>query len=148
MHTFFLLGVCARLPGVFDSGDTPKTRDDQANHVEKRGITKLQRAASVCTDRLARFFPEVESVEVRALLTPLRGAAGTVCESVLVEFASAEKAIFQSSLPLEFNDRVQLTQANGSRKVEGTVIAVQYHEGQKAVAVQFVNGQSAWVNQP
>lgn len=87
-------------------------------------------------------------MEVRAMLTPLRGGAGAVCESVLVEFASAEKAIFQSTLPLEFNDRVQLTQADGKGKAEGTVIAVQYHEGQKAVAVQFVNGQSAWVNQP
>ncbi len=86
-------------------------------------------------------------MEVRALLTPLLGA-GTVCESVLVEFASAEKAIFQSKLPLEFNDRVQLTQADGNAKAQGTVIAVQYHEGQKAVAVQFVSGQSAWVNQP
>ena len=116
--------------------------------MEKLGTTKLKRAASVCTDRLARFFPEAESVEVRAVLTPLRGSAAAVCESVLVEFASADKAVFQSSLPLEFNDRVQLAQANGNGKSEGTVIAVQYHEGQKAVAVQFVNGQSAWVNQP
>jgi len=87
-------------------------------------------------------------VEVRALLTPLRGGAETICESVLVEFASVEKAIFQSMLPLEFNDTVQLAQANGNGKAQGTVIAVQYHEGQKAVAVQFVSGQSAWVNKP
>jgi hypothetical protein len=116
--------------------------------VAKLGTSKLERTASVCTERLARFFPEAESVEVRALLTPLRGGAGTVCESVLVEFASAEKVIFQSTLPLEFNDRVLLAQANGNGEAEGTVIAVQYHEGQKAVAVQFVNGQSAWVNKP
>lgn len=116
--------------------------------MEKLGTIKRERMASVCTDRLARFFPEAESVEVRALLTPLRGGAGTVRESVLVEFASAEKAIFQSGLPLEFNDRVQLAQADGNGKAVGTVIAVQYHEGQKAVAVQFVNGPSAWVNQP
>ncbi len=114
----------------------------------KLGTTKLERAASECTERLARFFPGAESVEVRALLTPLRGGAGTVCESVLVEFASVQKAIFQSTLPLEFNDRVQLAQANGNGKAQGTVIAVQYHEGQKAVAVQFVSGQSAWVNKP
>ena len=82
------------------------------------------------------------------MLTPLRSGTNTVCESVLVEFASAEKAIFQSSLPLEFSDRVQLAQASGNGKAEGTVIAVRYHEGQKAVAVQFVNGQPAWVNQP
>lgn len=116
--------------------------------MEKLGTTKLERTASVCTDRLARFFPEAAPVEVRAVLTPLRGGADTVCESVLVEFASAAKAIFQSSLPLEFNDRVQLAQANGTGKAQGTVIAVQYHENQKAVAVQFVNGQYAWVNKP
>jgi hypothetical protein len=116
--------------------------------VEKLGTSKLERVASLCTERLARFFPEAERAEVRAQLTPLRNGAGTVSESVLVEFASAEKAIFQSSLPLEFNDRVQLEQSDGSTKAEGTVIAVQYHEGQKAVAVQFVNGHSAWVNKP
>lgn len=147
MHTFFLLGVRADLPGVFASGETPNCGNDWASHVEKLGTSKLERAASVCTERLARFFPEAEPAEVRAMLTPLRNG-GTVCESVLVEFTSAEKAIFQSSLPLEFNDRVQLEQSNGSAKAEGTVIAVQYHDGQKAVAVQFVNGQSAWVNKP
>jgi hypothetical protein len=148
LHTFFLLGVRAGLPGVFASGETPNYGNNWASHVEKLGTSKLDRAASVCTERLARFFPEAEPAEVRAQLTPLRNGAGTVCESVLVEFASAEKAIFQSSLPLEFNDRVQLEQSNGSAKAEGTVIAVQYHDGQKAVAVQFVNGQSAWVNKP
>lgn len=148
MHTFFLLGVRTGLPGVFASGVTPNYGNDWANHVEKLGTKKLERAASVCTERLARFFPEAEPAEVRAMLTPLRNNAGTVCESVLVEFASAEKAIFQSSLPLEFNDRVRLEQSNGRAKAEGTVIAVQYHDGQKAVAVQFVNGQSAWVNKP
>ena len=147
MHTFFLLGVRAGLPGVFVSGETTNYGNDWASHVEKLGTSKLERAASVSTERLARFFPEAEPAEVRAMLTPLRNG-GTVCESVLVEFASAEKAIFQSSLPLEFNDRVQLEQSNGSAKTEGTVIAVQYHDGQKAVAVQFVNGQSAWVNKP
>jgi len=147
LHTFFLLGVRADLPGVFASGETPNCGNDWASHVEKLGTSKLERAASVCTERLARFFPEAEPAEVRAMLTPLRNG-GTVCESVLVEFTSAEKAIFQSSLPLEFNDRVQLEQSNGSAKAEGTVIAVQYHDGQKAVAVQFVNGQSAWVNKP
>jgi hypothetical protein len=116
--------------------------------VETRGIAKLERTASACTDRLARFFPEAEPVEVRASLTPLRAGFGRVCESVLVEFASAEKAIFRSSLPLEFNDRVQLEQANGTRKAEGTVIAVQYHEGRRAVAVQFASGQPAWVKRP
>ena len=147
LHTFFLLGVRADLPGVFASGETPNCGNDWASHVEKLGTSKLERAASVCTERLARFFPEAEPAAVRAMLTPLRNG-GTVCESVLVEFTSAEKAIFQSSLPLEFNDRVQLEQSNGSAKAEGTVIAVQYHDGQKAVAVQFVNGQSAWVNKP
>ena len=116
--------------------------------MEKLATTKLERRASTCTERLARFFPEAQAVEVRAMLTPLRGGTGTISESVLVEFASAEKAILQSSLPLEFNDRVRLAQTNGNGKAEGKVIAVQYHEGQKAVAVQFVSAQSAWVNKP
>jgi hypothetical protein len=122
----------------------------------KRGATTVEKLASSIltgtksggTKQLARFFPETQSVQVRAILTPLRSGSRTVCESVLVEFASEEKAIFSSNLPLEFNDRVRLENPEDQGQSEATVVAVQYHEGQMAVAVQFVNGQCAWVKRP
>jgi hypothetical protein len=32
--------------------------------------------------------------------------------------------------------------------VEAAVIALQYHEGRKAVAVRFLNGACDWMRQP
>jgi hypothetical protein len=116
--------------------------------VEKRGSSILTRAESGGTNQLARFFPEAESVQVRAILTPLRSGSSMVREAVLVEFASKEKAIFSSNLPLEFDDRVRLENPEDQGQAEAKVVAVQYHEGQMAVAVQFVNGQCAWVKRP
>jgi hypothetical protein len=69
-------------------------------------------------------------------------------EPIVVEFASAEKAIFTSVLPLEFNDRVRLRQADGRTEREATVVAVQYQDGRKAVAVHFADALGLWVKKP
>jgi hypothetical protein len=106
------------------------------------------RPVSACAEQLARFFPDANPVEVRAVLTPLRSGAKLIRESILVEFASAEKAIFTSALPLEFNDRVHLRQADGRTEREATVVAVQYQDGRKAVAVHFADAQGLWVKKP
>jgi hypothetical protein len=82
------------------------------------------------------------------VLTPARNSGGKVKESVLVEFASSERAIFSSTLPLEFADRVRLRNAQGGGQSDATVVAVQYHDGRKAIAVQFTGGQCDWVTRP
>jgi len=68
-------------------------------------------------------------------------------EATVVEFAGQENAIFVSSLPLEFDDVVRMENGKGST-AEACVIAVQYHEGRKAVAVKFLRGRCDWVIQP
>lgn len=111
------------------------------------GNDTVHQAASG-TVELARFFPEATQVRVRAILKPRHGAGGAVRETVTVEFASAEHAIFVSALPLEFDDLVQLQSAEGTHRSEARVIAVQYHDGRKAVAVQFANALTSWVKKP
>jgi len=108
----------------------------------------LTQDRSGSTEQLARFFPEAERVSLPATLTPLRNGSGRVQEAVLVEFASVEKAIFSSTYPLEFDDRVRLEQVAGNGKSEAKVVAVQYYEGKIAVAVQFADGQGSWVKRP
>lgn len=105
-------------------------------------------STSGCTEQLARFFPDAGPAQVCAVLRPLRSGADHIRESVLVEFASAERAIFSSRLPLEFDDRVRISDAEGNAECDAKVVAVQYHEGRKAVAVQFVDKQSFWVKRP
>ncbi len=105
-------------------------------------------STSACALELARFFPEANPVQVRAVLRSLRSGADQVRESVMLEFASAERAIFSSRLPLEFDDRVRISDVEGSAECDATVVAVQYHDGRKAVAVQFVDKQIFWVKRP
>jgi hypothetical protein len=62
-----------------------------------------------------------------------------------VEFSSPEHAIFLSTLPLEFGDRVRLEASPNGTPAEASVDAVQYHEGRKAVAVRFLKGPCNWV---
>lgn len=106
-------------------------------------ISPTESAAS----QLARFFPEVEAVRTRISITLSRVGAGSVKDTVFVEFAGREKAIFSSTLPLEFGDKVRLANEAG-KQFEAKVIAVQYEDGRTAVAAQVLKGQFSWVNRP
>ena len=103
-----------------------------------------------CAEQLARFFPKLPGVRVSARVAPQRNGstAGRLQEAVVVEYGSEEYAIFLSTLPLEFGERVQISRDGGGRSSEATVIALQYHEGRKAVAVRFEDGPCEWMRQP
>lgn len=111
------------------------------------GILEQQEAQG-CVEQLARFFPQALPVHLRAQVSAVRTGSAKLQESVTVEFAAPECAIFASTLPLEFDDRVRLEREGKSRKAEATVIAVQYHDGRKAVAVKFTQGPCEWVTLP
>jgi hypothetical protein len=94
---------------------------------------------------LARFFPQAGPVRISVQVTALRGGKTGLREATLLEFGNAEHVIFLSKLPLEFGDRVRLEATGEGRPAEATVVAVQYHEGRKAVAVKFLQGPCDWV---
>ena len=98
-----------------------------------------------CAQQLAQFFPQASAVRIPVQVISRRGGATNLHEATIVEFSSASHAIFLSTLPLEFGDRVRLEVRPEGNHAEATVDAVQYHEGQKAVAVRFVNGSQDWV---
>ena len=103
-----------------------------------------------CTEQLARFFPKLPVVRIPVRVGALRGgsSAGRLQETAIVEFGSEEYAIFSSTLPLEFDDRVSIVNERGGSPAEAAVIALQYHEGRKAVAVRFLAGPCEWMRQP
>jgi hypothetical protein len=101
-----------------------------------------------CAEQLARFFPQVMTVRVPVQVTALRGGSMKLREAAVLEFGAAEFAIFVSTLPLEFDDRVRLERNRKGCIADATVIAVQYHEGRKAVAVRFTAGPCDWVTKP
>jgi hypothetical protein len=101
-----------------------------------------------CVELLARFFPQARSVRIPVQVSSARGGKTRLREATVVEFGGKEHAIFLSTLPLEFNDRVRLEATQERRPADAAVVAVQYHEGRKAVAVRFLEGPCDWVTQP
>lgn len=98
-----------------------------------------------CTEQLARFFPRLPAVRIPVQVTPRRPGQGRMMEKTIVEYATEEYAIFLSKLALEFDDRVRLVCDGGGRAAEAAVIALQYHQGRKAVAVRFLDGPCEWM---
>jgi hypothetical protein len=98
-----------------------------------------------CSEQLARFFPGVAAVRLPVQVTALRGGTTRLREASVVEFAGLEHAILISSLPLEFDDKVRLEGSRKADTADATVVAVQYHGGQKAVAVKFLRGPNHWM---
>ena len=103
-----------------------------------------------CAEQLARFFPQLSALRIPVRVSPLRpgASASKLQEATILEYGAQDCAIFQSGLPLEFGDRLRVMANGGGRSAEAAVIALQYHEGKKAVAVRFVNGPCEWIQQP
>jgi hypothetical protein len=115
--------------------------------VQKSAMTMLEPPEPGCAGELARFFPELKRVCLRAFVSPVRAGAGRAREAVVLEFAGAGKAIFSSALPFEFEDRVRLENGN-DQVLEAKVIAVQYRDGKTIVAVHLSQAEGSWVNKP
>jgi hypothetical protein len=101
-----------------------------------------------CAEQLAGFFPKLSAVRIPIRVSPLRPGPARLQEATVVEYGAEEFAIFLSTLPLEFDDRVRLARDGGGRSAEAAVIALQYHAGRKAVAVRFLGGPCDWMMQP
>ena len=117
---------------------------------EVRGSREVTLTANEpgCAEQLARFFPGASRVRVPVQVTALRAGSARLREATVVEYGGTEHAIFLSTLPLEFHDRVRIERGHSGSAAEAAVVAVRYHEGCKAVAVRFLQGPCAWVTQP
>ena len=98
-----------------------------------------------CAEQLAKFFRGIAPVEIPASVSASRRGNGQLQEAVVLKFCGREYAIFRSALPLEYNDAVKLAARGIAGQMDARVVAVQYHEGLKAVAVRFESGPCQWV---
>lgn len=98
-----------------------------------------------CVEHLARFFPQARPVRIAVEVATSRGGKVNLRETAIVEYGSPEHAIFVSKLPLEFDDRLRIEAKGEGRPATARVVGVQYREGRKAVAVQFIEGPCDWV---
>lgn len=120
---------------------------------ESRGYVKRSGGAAVeheigCTQQLARFFPRAVAVRIPVEVTALRGSGAKLREATVLEFGGTEHAIFLCTLPVEFDDHLRLERDSQGGVADATVIAVQYHQGRKAVAVKFDQPPCDWVTKP
>lgn len=116
-------------------------------------MSRLEETASSinevdCAQELARFFPKARAVRMPVQVISLRASSVRLREATVIEYCGSQHAIFVSTLPLEFDDRVRLERDRRGNVAQAAVIAVQYHEGRKAVAVQFLDGPCTWVMEP
>jgi len=98
-----------------------------------------------CAVQLSQFFRTLQPVRIPVDVTASRSGNAQLRETVVVEFCGREHAIFRSTLPVEYNDDVQLRAHESAGQLDARVVAVQYHEGVKAVAVRFQSGPCHWV---
>lgn len=109
------------------------------------GNPAVSRSDESFVNRLAGFFPEAVRVQIPVSITPL-GERPWKGESTVIEFGTADEALFQSKMPLDFEDRVRVKNSDGSLDAEGSVVAVQFANGQTAVAVRFAKVSKDWLN--
>jgi hypothetical protein len=101
-----------------------------------------------CAEKLAKFFPALPATRTMVRVQSLRPGRDKLKESTVLEYGSAQYAIFMTTLPLEFDETIQLVSSNKERPLKASVIALQYHDGLKAVAVRFTDGNCDWMMQP
>ena len=97
--------------------------------------------------QLARFFPDVTPVRIPVRVTGMDAGGCTFSESTIIEYGTPEEVLFASALPLEFEDKLRLENADGSLQAEASVVAVQYHNGRLAVAARFAQRIANWIVQ-
>src|SRR5258707_4042498 len=120
-----------------------------------RGFVKRSTQVAVsehepdCAEQRTRFFTGMAEVRVPVQVAAIRGGGSKLREATVLEFAASQHAIFLSRLPLEFDDHVCVERdPRGAPTADATVVAVEYHQGRKAVGGKITQGLGDWMMQP
>lgn len=105
-------------------------------------------SARTCVERLAELFPQATPVRIPVTTMTLAAGREKLQERTVIEFGTAHEVLFCSTLPLEFEDRVRIVNSDGSLDVHADVVAVRYHDGNKAVAARFAVPIANWIIKP
>jgi hypothetical protein len=109
---------------------------DQRPGADRSGVTELE--------RLAQFFPEGTPVKVPVEVARLPlGSSERTC--TVLEYGTSREVIFRCQVPMEFGDRVRLTNKDGSLDVEAEITAVQIGASETLVAARFTNEIANWI---
>ena len=95
-------------------------------------------------ERLAQFFPEGSRVKVPVQIARL-GFGSSQSISTVLEYGTPREVIFRCALPVEFGDRLRLTNKDGSLNAEAEVTAVQIGASETLVAARFTDEIPNWI---
>jgi hypothetical protein len=95
-------------------------------------------------ERLAQFFPDGTRVKMPVEVSHLSGSSSEPVRTVL-EYGTAREVIFRCGVPMEFGDRVRLTNRDGSLDAEAEVTAVQISASETLVAARFTAEVHNWI---
>jgi hypothetical protein len=116
--------------------------------VTRRTATEAPAEGETCIEKLAQLFPSASPVRIPVCVTALGTHRRRLQEQTTIEFGTSREVLFASTLPLEFEDRLRLANADGSLDANATVIAVRYHGGRKAIAARFADEVGNWIIKP
>jgi hypothetical protein len=135
---FLRLGLCLllKIRVSHEQWVSPVGQETRGN-VKRSTDTAVIEHEAGCAEQLSRFFPNIAAVRIPVQVTALRPSGPKLKEATVLEFGGSEFGIFLSTLPVEFDDRVRLERSAENCIADASVVAVQYHEGRKAVAVKF-----------
>lgn len=95
-------------------------------------------------ERLAQFIPDGTRVKMPVEVSRLSGGSSEPVRTVL-EYGTAREVIFRCGVPMEFGDRVRLTNRDGSLDAEAEVTAVQISASETLVAARFTAEVHNWI---
>jgi len=107
------------------------------------GAEDRRRSGGIEIDRLAQFFPDGTKVKMPVQVARL--PLGSETTKTVLEYGTSREVIFRCALPMEFGDRVRLTNKDGSLDAEAEVTAVQIGTSETLVAVRFVTEIPNWI---
>ncbi|MBV9144635.1 MAG: hypothetical protein JO065_01875 [Acidobacteria bacterium] len=95
-------------------------------------------------ERLAQFFPDGTRVKVPVNVLRLPLGSSEAMPTVL-EYGTSREVIFRCELPVEFGDRVKLTNKDKSLDAEAEITAVQIGQSETLVAARFTAEIPNWI---
>jgi len=96
---------------------------------------------------LAELFPNASPLRMPITVRATRGDGHRLEDHTVIEFGTSMIVFFDSRLPLELANKIQLENFDGSLRAEAVVVAVRDGAGRRAIAARFVAEVRNWIIQ-
>lgn len=96
---------------------------------------------------LTELFDGATPMRIPIVVVVPRGKGQGLEERTVIEFGTSTMVFFESRLPLELEDKLQLKKANGSLVADAIVVALRLNGGSRVIAARFAAEVRNWIIQ-